>query len=93
MTPPWPARLALQLGLVFCIVAAALGLGAELSGPTLMLRALLAALAGAALGAGIAGFVQWMKRIADDVPVLAADAESTALAPVPEGPQEPGTGG
>lgn len=79
---PLPQRLALQVGLIFCLIAAALGLANEIGTPTVIMRALACGLAGAAIGAGLGGLGLWFKRIADDLPALpdaASQAKSEAL--------------
>lgn len=85
---PLPQRLALQVGSIFCLIAAALGLANEIGTPTVMMRALACGLAGAAIGAGLGGLALWFKRIADDLPALPetpARAKTEAL-PAPGAP-------
>lgn len=85
---PLPQRLALQVGLIFCLIAAALGLANEIGTPTVIMRALACGLAGAAIGAGLGGLGSWFKRIADDLPALpdtAVPAAKTEALPAPGG--------
>jgi hypothetical protein len=57
------ARLALQVGLIFCITGAAVGLGAELSIDTIIWRSLLCAITGAGMGAGLGALARWLHRL------------------------------
>jgi hypothetical protein len=69
------ARLALQVGLIFCIMGAAVGLGAELSADTIIWRSLLCALAGAGIGAGLGALTRWLHGLSQDSTALPVEGE------------------
>lgn len=69
------ARLALQVGLIFCIIGAVVGLGAELSIETIIWRSLLCAVMGAGLGAGIGALGRWLFSLSRDGTAVPVEAE------------------
>lgn len=72
------ARLALQVGLIFCIIGAVVGLGAELSIETIIWRSLLCAITGAALGAGIGALGRWLLGLSQDSTAVPVEGEGLA---------------
>jgi hypothetical protein len=86
------ARLALQVGLIFCVTGAAVGLGAELSADTIIWRSLLCAVAGAGLGAGLGALIRWLHGLSQDSMALPAEGESLPAEAAMTG-EEHGNGG
>ncbi|MBC7544340.1 MAG: hypothetical protein H7338_16590 [Candidatus Sericytochromatia bacterium] len=93
------ARLALQVGLIFCIVATIVGLGAGLTTDTIIWRALLCTVAGAAIGAGVGALIGWLHRLHADgsgLPLETIEVTDTSGLPadaVPAMVEEHGSGG
>jgi hypothetical protein len=69
------ARLALQVGLIFCIGGAAAGIAAELSTETIIWRSLLCAVLGAALGAGLGALARGLFRLGQDPIAMPVDGD------------------
>jgi hypothetical protein len=69
------ARLALQVGLIFCICGAAAGIAAELSIETIIWRSLLCAGLGAGLGAALGALIRWLFHLGQDSLAMPVDGE------------------
>jgi hypothetical protein len=60
------SRLALQVGLIFCLIGAGIGVAVGLSTDTIIWRALLCTVMGAAMGGGVGALLAWLHRLHED---------------------------
>ena len=90
------ARVALQVGMLFCLMAAFVGAAAELATETIIWRSLFCGVAGAGLGAATGALIKWFSRIYAEGSGLPVEATAESAMPAETAPvmvEEHGSGG